>query len=136
MENLERIERNPLKNVQKVQDNGEMVRPRRAFANDEFKRLLRVAGPRKVVYLTAVFTGLRRGELNALEWSELHLDVEKPYLHARASTTKNHKDAVTGLHSDVVAELKKLRAKPERFRWKRLIDARSWPARSRGLLNV
>jgi integrase len=64
-----------------------------------------VAGPRKALYMTAVFTGLRRGELAALEWDDVHLDSKRPFLNARASTTKNHKEAVISLHEDVVAEL-------------------------------
>jgi hypothetical protein len=59
-----RIDRNPLTQVQKVQSNGKQLRPRRAFTREEFQRLLAVAGQRKALYLTAVFTGLRRGELS------------------------------------------------------------------------
>ena len=107
-----RIERNPLAQVQKVQSNGKQVRPRRAFTREEFQRLLAAAGPRRVIYLTAVFTGLRRGELAALEWDDIDLDAERPFLKARASTTKNHKEAVIGLHQDVVAELRLIRPRP------------------------
>ena len=105
-----RIERNPLALVQKVQSNGKQLRPRRAFTREEFQRLLAVAGPRKALYLTAVFTGLRRGELAALEWDDLDLDAARPFLKARASTTKSHKEAVIGLHRDVVAELRLIRS--------------------------
>ena len=59
--------------------------------------------------MTAVFTGLRRGELAALEWDDVDLDAERPFLKARASTTKNHKEAVIGLHQDVAAELRLIR---------------------------
>src|SRR4030095_4159123 len=80
-----RIERNPLRHVEKVQANGEAARPRRAFTRDEFKRLLAVSGSRKVVYLMAVFTGLRRSELAAVLPDDLHLDAAQPFLKARAS---------------------------------------------------
>ena len=66
---------------------------------------------RKPVYLTAVFTGLRRSELAALEWDDVHLDAAQPFLNVRASTTKNHKQAIIGLHEDVVTELRKLQTK-------------------------
>ena len=64
--------------------------------------------PGRALYLTAVFTGLRRGELAALEWDDVHLDAKRPFLNARASTTKNRKEAVISLHEDVVAELRSM----------------------------
>ena len=106
MEKHERIARNPLVHVQKVQANGRQVRPRRAFTDDEMQRLLGVAGARKVVYLTAVYTGLRRSEMAALEQDDLHLEREKPFINVRASTTKNHQQAVIALHPDLVAEMR------------------------------
>jgi integrase len=106
MEKHERIARNPLQHVQKVQANGRQVRPRRAFTDDEMKRLLAIAGVRKVAYLTAVYTGLRRSEMAGLEPDDLHLEGEKPFINVRASTTKNHQQAVIALHPDLVAELR------------------------------
>jgi integrase len=105
LEKHERIVRNPLKHVQKVQTNGKQVRPRRAFSEAEMQSLLVAAGPRKVLYLAAVFTGLRRGELAELERDDIHLEEGKQFLNVRASTTKNHKQAVIALHPDVVKEL-------------------------------
>ena len=106
MEKHERIARNPLVHVQKVQANGRQVRPRRAFTDDEMQRLLCVAGNRKVVYLTAVYTCLRRSEMAALERDDLHLEREKPFINVRASTTKNHQQAVIALHPDLVSEMR------------------------------
>ena len=111
MEKHQRIERNPLRHIQKVQSNGEQTRPRRAFTREEFQRLLAVSQSRKPVYLTAVFTGLRHNELASLEWDDVHLDAAQPFLNVRASTTKNHKQAIIGLHEDVVTELRKLQTK-------------------------
>jgi integrase len=106
MEKHERILQNPLRNVQKVATHGKQVRPRRAFADDEMARLLAVAGPRKVVYLAAVHTGLRRSELKKAEREALRLELDCPILIARASTTKNHKQVVMALHPELVAELR------------------------------
>jgi len=106
MEKHERIARNPLQHVQKVQSNGKQVRPRRAFTDDEMQHLLAIAGARKVVYLTAVYTGLRRSEMAALERDDLHLEGEKPFINVRASTTKNHQQAVIALHPDLVTEMR------------------------------
>jgi integrase len=106
MEKHERIARNPLQHVQKVQANGRQVRPRRAFTDDEMQRLLGIAGTRKVVYLAAVYTGLRRSELAALERRDLHLEGEKPFINVRASTTKNHQQAVIALHPELVSAMR------------------------------
>jgi len=105
MEKHERIAKNSLKHVQKVQTNGKQVRPRRAFTDDEMRRLVCVAGPRKVLYLTAALTGLRRSELAELERDDIHLEAAKPFINVRASTTKNHKQAVIALHPDVKDEI-------------------------------
>ncbi len=109
MERIERITLNPLRKVGKVDTRGEEVRKRRAFTDVEVSRLLAVAGDHKAAYLTALFTGLRRNELKALEWSDVFLDDPKPYLSARASTTKNKRQATIRLHEQVVAELRTIK---------------------------
>jgi len=109
MERGGRIAGNPLKPVQMVQSGGLQTRVRRALTLDELKRLMAVAGPRKAIYATAVFTGLRRGELGKLEWRDVNLDAACPFLNVRASTTKNHKQASLPVHADVVAALRTLR---------------------------
>lgn len=100
--------KNPLEYVQKAQSNGVPSFERRALTQEEMKTLVAVAGQRKAVYLTAVFTGLRRGELESLEWRDVHLASENPFLSVRASTTKNHKSALIALHADVVRALLQL----------------------------
>jgi integrase len=59
---------NPLLAVEKVRTKGGKADEVRAFSDDEMLRLLAVAGERRVVYLMAVDTGLRRSELGALKW--------------------------------------------------------------------
>jgi len=54
--------------VEKVRTKGGKADEVRAFSDDEMLRLLAVAGERRVVYLMAVDTGLRRSELGALKW--------------------------------------------------------------------
>ncbi len=111
MERNERLEKNPLRLVQKVQTNGRQVRHRRAFTHEEMQRLLVIAGTRKAVYLAAVYTGLRRGELSKLLRTDLHLDASQPFMNVRASTTKNHKQATIAVHPDLLPELRDLLAK-------------------------
>ncbi len=101
-----RIERNPLALVQKVDTRGKK-RVRRALNHSEAERLLRVSGPRKALYLTAIFTGLRLNELKSLKWEDLEMDESKPFFRVRAVNTKNRKDAVIPMHRRVYEELLK-----------------------------
>jgi len=100
-----RIGSNPLRFVQKVESRGTQQRERRAFTMAELQRLVAVSGPRGVVYHMAAFTGLRRGELLQLEWRDLHPTAERPFVNVRASISKNHKQAMLPLHSDLVKAL-------------------------------
>ncbi|MGB8369474.1 MAG: tyrosine-type recombinase/integrase [Limisphaerales bacterium] len=108
MQRAGRLETNPLQAVGKHKTAGKEVIQRRALSDDEVRRLLEVAGPRKPVYLTALNTGLRRAELAALEKGDCFLYGDNPYLKVRASTTKNNKAATIWLNEEVAAELKKL----------------------------
>jgi integrase len=78
---------------------------RRASSDDEAKRLL--AGPRKLLYLLALHTGLRRGEINALHGSDFHLDTANPYWELPAAFVKNRKEQPRPLHPELAAELPK-----------------------------
>jgi len=104
-----RVTCNPFKSVRKVEARGKERRVRRAFTFEEVNRLLCVSGPRQVGYLAAFFTGLRRGELGKLQWGDVHLDDETPFLSVRASTTKNHKRADIVLHKQLEAKFRELR---------------------------
>lgn len=108
MERLGRISSNPLKFVKKADLRGRQQK-RRAFTPDEFRRLLAVSHEHRVAYLTAAYTGLRLGELQQLVWADLHLDENPPFVLARASTTKNRKEAFLPLHPRLAFELKKSR---------------------------
>ncbi len=102
---------NPLRAVGRAETRGRKTRQRRAFTETELARLFAVAGKRKAVYVTAVYTGLRRGELEQLEWADVHLDdTVQPFLEVRASTTKNHQKATIKLHADVVTALREHKA--------------------------
>jgi integrase len=100
-----RVQVNPLTSVEKVRTGGRETRQRRAFNDEEMKALLSAAGERKSIYLMAVHTGLRRSELAALTWGDVHLDAVTPFVQVRASTTKNGKPAAMRLHPEVVTAL-------------------------------
>ena len=109
MERNQRSTGNPLAHVARVQTKGKQVRVRRASTFDQLNRLLAVAGPRRIGYLAAFFTGLRRAELGALQWGDVHLDAELPFIAARAGTTKNHDKAEIRLHPQLAKALAEAR---------------------------
>ena len=74
MEKVGRISNNPLQHVEKADGRGKLKRERRAFTEDELRRLLDVAGPNRMAYFLAARTGLRRGELEQLTWGDVHLE--------------------------------------------------------------
>ena len=110
-----RVPANPFEIVSKVDTRGRERIHRRALSDDEAKRLL--AGPRKLLYLLAMHTGLRRGEINALHGGDFHLDTANPYWMLPAAFVKNRKEQPRPLHPELVEELQKLKAggklKPE-----------------------
>jgi len=75
MERNERILRNPLKHVGRVESSADPSFKRRSLDLEQLRKLMAVAGPRKAGYLTAVFTGMRRAELEKLQWRDVHLEA-------------------------------------------------------------
>ncbi|MBL9170350.1 MAG: tyrosine-type recombinase/integrase [Verrucomicrobiales bacterium] len=102
----ERMASNPLAKVSKVDIRGRQAK-RRAITPDELQELFKVTTPkRRLIYLAAIYTGLRLGELKAMVKLDLHLDDARPYVAARASTTKNRKEGAIPLHPALAAELR------------------------------
>ena len=71
--------------------------------------MLSVAGSRRIIYLTALETGLRRGEMAQIKWEDFQLDPPRPYLKIRDSISKNHKDAKIKLHAELAGALRAYR---------------------------
>ncbi len=90
----------------------EVKRPRRAITLDEINRLLAASGPRRLVYWTALATGLRAGELKRLQWGDVRIDdVPAPYIQLRAKATKAKRADAIPLRSDLADAL--LAARPD-----------------------
>lgn len=99
---------NPLAHIQRVDTRGMGGQFRRSVSTAELAALLAAApAARRVVYLTAAHTGLRRKELASLRWADVVLD--SAFVRVRASTAKNRRDAVLPLHPELVAALREYR---------------------------
>ena len=101
-----RIAVSPVSNIDRVEQRGKETRIRRSLTDAEITRLLDVAGAYRPVYLTALTTGLRRGELTALRWADVNLTAIRPFITVRASISKNHKTATMFLRQDVADALR------------------------------
>jgi len=100
----------PLAFVQRIDTRGRLP-CRRALSPVEFAQLLRTAPfCRAVVYATALYTGLRRKELNEIRWMDFLLDEPNPCVRVPASISKNRREATLPLHPELAATL--LRLKP------------------------
>ncbi len=104
------LSHHPLKSVSKVETRGQERCKRRSLTDDELSRLISSSGRRGLIYHFAACTGLRRGEMVALLWADLHLDVAEPFIEARASTTKNKKTATIPLMPELAQALRDFRA--------------------------
>ncbi len=84
---------------------------RRVLTVEEFCHFLSCVEDlgRKMVYVTAAYTGFRRAEISQIEWYDVHLDVNSPHIAARASTTKNRKDAEQNIPEFFVEALRAFR---------------------------
>ena len=103
-----RVAANPFELVTKVDARGKESFHRRALNDDEAHQLL--AGQRKSLYLLALHTGLRRGEINALRWGDLHLDVANPFYAVPVAKSKSRKEQPRPLHPELVKELQAMKS--------------------------
>jgi len=100
---------NPLIAAGTVDQRGQQAQ-KRALSDDEATRLLTACDPRRrPAWLLMLTTGLRLGEVRALRWGDLVLDVADSFVRARAATTKNRKEAMLWLTTDVADEFRALR---------------------------
>jgi integrase len=105
MERMGRIKSNPLKFVGNVDERGQKKRVRRAFTDDELRKLIAGSGPRGIIYFTAARTGLRQEELRQRVWGDARLDGKIPQIIVRAETAKNKKQEPVFLVSEIVEAL-------------------------------
>ncbi len=103
-------DRNPVATIAKRDEAGDKRKTRRSLSIDEARRLLNAAGPCQLFYAVQLWTGLRVGEVRALQWRDFHLDGDRPRVRLRAETTKSKRGDELPLHPDLVDAL--VNAKP------------------------
>ncbi len=99
---------NPIEKTKPVPVRGRRAFIYRALSADEMKALLELPR-RSEIYHFAAMTGLRHAEVGKVQWGDLHLDSNPPFIHVRADTTKNGHEATIKLHADLVALLCSIR---------------------------
>ena len=109
MERSGRVKANPLKHVCKVDERGQRRRLRRAFTDEELRKLVEGSGPRGIIYLTAARTGLRQEELRQLTWADLSLEAAAPFVVVREASAKNRKEERVCLVPEMVEWLQAYR---------------------------
>jgi site-specific recombinase XerC len=68
MERVGRIKTNPVKNVFRADERGKQKRVRRAFTDEELRKLVAGSEDRGIIYFTAARTGVRQEELKQMKW--------------------------------------------------------------------
>jgi len=109
MERSGRIKTNPLRHVDKVDERLDVRRKRRAFTDDELRRLVAGSGPRGLIYFTAARSGMRSDELRQVTWADFDLDSETRRVRVRAETAKNKREQFVELVPELVEVLRQHR---------------------------
>ncbi len=73
------------------------------------ERAKQIGRERRLAYLIAVWTGLRRSEIAALRWDDLDLDGAVPRIRLRAETTKSRRADTLVIHPQLADELRAVR---------------------------
>lgn len=112
----DKLQRDPLASIKRPNSKADRRYKRRMLLPAEWEYLRgKIAGvlhgmpadARKLLYATAIQTGLRSNELRSLTRSRLFLEGDRPYVTCKASSTKNAKDARQYIQPDLAAELEK-----------------------------
>ena len=111
---LEATVRRPLLEVQTVRTGKNKGKPVAKVSKEVRGRMIRLGRQRRVSYLLAYWTGLRRGEIAKLQWRDIDLDVAPPRIRLRAETTKSRRADVQVIHPQLAEALRKW--KPKRTR--------------------
>lgn len=96
----------PLANTLMITRGGRKGQPAAAVTPEVRATRERDGRRRALIYLAAVYTGLRRNELRSLRVKHLRLDGEVPAVHLPGEFTKNGEDADIPLPADFAEQLR------------------------------
>ena len=113
----QKLPRDPLASVKKPNPKTDRRHERRMLLPEEWWRLEAVTDSRterygmagnvrRLLYRTAIQTGLRAKELRSLTRGCLYLDANPPYILCKAGSTKNQKRATQYIQPELAADLK------------------------------
>ena len=98
---------NPFVSVGYIETRGQKTFYRRALTDAEQSKLFSVPNvERRIMYLLALNTGLRHGEIEKLEWTDFKFDSPKPVIKLRSAITKNKKSFNLPLNTVLIQILK------------------------------
>jgi len=81
----------------------------RPFTSDEIRTILRVAQFKyRAVFLTALSSGLRAGELGALQIKDISLTKSPVEIHVRAETSKSREERTTYVSDEAAYQLREI----------------------------
>jgi integrase len=99
-------QRQPVEICGEIDERGQSKRVRRAFTDNELRRLVTGSGVRGIVYFVAARTGLRQEELRQLIWDDLRFDEKVPHVRVRVTCAKNKKEEHVPLVPEIAEALK------------------------------
>lgn len=103
---LDAAKQRPLRELQTIR-HGPRKGERAAEVKPETReRALRKGRERRMVYLLAVWTGLRRGEIRQLTWGDVHLGTVPARITLRAATTKSKRADSLPVHPQLAEALR------------------------------
>lgn len=70
------------------------------------ERARRIGLSRKTIYLTVLWTGLRRNEVADLQWGDLDMDGPQPSIQLRPESTKSRRAARLPVHAQLLEALR------------------------------
>lgn len=86
---------------------GQAKRKRRALTDAQVMALLAIAPEdRRIIYRVALALGIRRAELDALEWGDVRLNAIRPYVQLRAEATKANRADRLPMPASLAADLR------------------------------